>query len=706
MKQIFLSQKGIEVLDVPIPKIGEREILVKNYFSCISPGTELAGFKSITQSYVVKILKKPYLLKSLFNTFIKSGVGNTSRIVKKKLNSYFELGYSSSGVVEEVGSAVKKFKKGDYVACSGGGYASHAEIINVPENLAVRVSNFENLIFYSSAALGSISLQSVRRLSPTIGETFIVVGLGFLGQITMQILAANGCNVYGIDPNLDFISRAKKNGFDNVFSSFNILKRKLPLHILNYGFDGAIITASNKSDEILSNTFSICRKKSRVVIVGDVGLNINRNDIYKKEIDFLISSSYGPGRYDPLYEKEGLDYPLEYVRWTLNRNMQTYVDLIDRKKINLSNLIEKEEKIENAKKLYEQFTKLKRPLSAVIKYDKKIPLKIKDKTFIPNIKNDKFNSAIVGIGGFSEEVLIPNLQKLKKFNNTKIFCVAKPVSVLNKKKNYKDIYVTNNYDEILKKKDVNLIFISTRHNLHYPMTIKALKKGKNVFCEKPLCISPKELSDIKNFFSKSSLKPVLITGFNRRFSESAKIMKNFIESENTPIFLNYTVNADHIPSDSWIYGKEGGGRNIGEACHFYDLILFLINNNFIEVNANSMFGNDISNTRKTDNFFVNIKFSNGSVAQLNYLTNGVKRKIKEYIEIRGQNRTLVNTDFRLIKILTDNKEKIIYSSNKSNKGHFEQYEAFFNCLKKKTFSIPLVDQINAMELSFKVEEQI
>ncbi|MFL2676285.1 MAG: Gfo/Idh/MocA family oxidoreductase [Alphaproteobacteria bacterium] len=706
MKQIFLSQKGIEVLDVPVPKVGEKEILVKNCFSCISPGTELAGFKSVTQSNIIKILKKPYLLKSLFNTFIKSGIGNTSRILKKKLNSYFELGYSSSGIVEDVGSAVKKFKKGDYVACSGGGYASHAEIVNVPENLAVRVYNFENLIFYSSAALGSISLQSVRRLSPTIGETFIVVGLGFLGQITMQILAANGSDVYGIDPNLDFISRAKKNGFDNVFSSFDTLKRKMPPHVLNYGFDGAIITASNKSNEILSNTFSICRKKSRVVIVGDVGLNINRNDIYKKEIDFLISSSYGPGRYDPLYEEEGFDYPLEYVRWTLNRNMQTYVDLIDRKKINLSNLIEKEEKIENAKKLYEQFTKLKRPLSAVIKYDKKNPLKIQDKTFSLNMKNDNYNSAIVGVGGFSEEVLIPNLKKLKKFNNIKVFCVDKPVSVLNKQKNYEDIYVTNNYDEILKNKDINLIFISTRHNLHYPMTIKALKKGKNVFCEKPLCISPKELNDIKNFFSKSSSKPLLITGFNRRFSESAKIMKNFIESENVPIFISYTVNADHIPSDSWIYGKEGGGRNIGEACHFYDLILFLIDKNFNEVNASSLFGNDISNNRKTDNFFVNIKFSNGSIAQLNYLTNGVKRKIKEYIEIRGQNRTLVNTDFRQIKILADNKEKIIYSSNNSSKGHFEQYEAFFNCLKNKTFSIPLVDQIKAMELSFKVEEQI
>ena len=705
MKQIFLSKNGIEVLDVPVPKCGKKELLVKNYFSCISPGTELAGFKSITQSPITKILEKPQLLKSLFDTFVKSGVGNTSRIVKKKLNSYFELGYSSSGIVEEVGSAVKKFKKGDYVACSGGGYASHAEIINVPENLAVKVSNVKNLNSYSSVALGSISLQSIRRLSPTLGETFLVVGLGFLGQITMQILAANGTNVYGIDPNIDFLLKAKASGFNNVFSSFDSLKKHLPPSII-IGFDGAVVTASNKSNEILSQTFLICRKKSRVVVVGDVGMNINRDDIYKKEIDFFISSSYGPGRYDQNYEKEGVDYPLEFVRWTLNRNMQTYINLIDKKKINLSKLIDMEEKIENAKKLYEKFTKIKRPLAAIIGYDKKIISKIQDSPIISELQKDKCISAVVGIGGFAEEVLIPNLKKLEKFNNTKIFCVNKPISVLNTKKSYSDIYVTNNYDEILKNKDINLVFITTRHNLHFPLIIEALKKGKNVFCEKPLCISSKELNDIKNFFIKPSSKPVLLTGFNRRFSESAKIMKNFIENEDAPIFLNYTVNADYLPRDSWIYGEEGAGRNIGEACHFYDLILFLINKNYIEVNANSIFDKDKSYTHKTDNFFVNIKFSNGSFAQLNYLTGGGKRKIKECIEIRGRNKTLINTDFRQIQIFTDNKVKMIYSSNKSDKGYLEQYKAFFNCLRNNTFSIPLADQIIAMELCFKVEEQI
>ena len=705
MKQIFLSKKGIEVLEVPRPQIGENELLVKNHFSCISPGTELSGFKSITQSTLTKVFKKPELIKSLFDTMINSGINNTSRIIKRKLNSYFELGYSSAGIIEKVGSRVKNFKKGDYVACCGGGYASHAEMINVPENFAVRVLNSKNLIFYSSAALGSISLQSIRRLSPTIGETFIVVGLGFLGQITMQILAANGTNVYGIDPNLDFISKAKENGFNNVFSSHDSLKRKLPPQILHYGFDGAIITASNKSNDILSKTFSICRKKSRVVVVGDIGLNINRDDIYKKEIDFLISSSYGPGRYERRYE-EGVDYPIEYVRWTLNRNMQTYVDLIDREKINLSSLIEKKAKPEDAKKLYEQFTKSKRPLSAVIQYNKKNDSKFHDKKFVMNLKKNKYLSAVVGIGGFAEEVLVPNLLKLKKFNNTKIFCVNKPISVLNTKKNYSDIYVTNNFEEILTNKDINLIFISTRHNLHYQMTIQALKKGKNVFCEKPLCLSSGELDIIKKFFSNSSSKPILITGFNRRFSESAKFMKFFIENENAPVFLNYTVNADYLSRDSWIYGKEGGGRNIGEACHFYDLILYLINQNYLQVNASAMFDKKKSFTHKTDNFFVNIRFSNGSVAQLNYLTNGVKRKIKEYIEIRGQNKTLINNDFKHIKILEDNKEKVIYSRDKANKGHFEQYEAFFNCLKSNSFSIPLEDQINVMELCFKVEEQI
>ncbi len=705
MKQIFLSKKGIEVLDVPSPKIGNKELLVNNHFSCISPGTELSGIKSIQQGVLTRILKKPEALRNLFNTFIKSGLKNTTRVVKRKLNTYFELGYSSSGIVEEVGKDIHNFKKGDFVACSGGGYASHAEKITVPENLAVKVSNLKNLNYYSSVALGAISLQSIRRLSPSIGETFVVVGLGFIGQITMQILAANGAKVLGIDPNKDFVEKAKENGFDNSFLTFDELIKKTPVYLLENGLDGAIITASSKSNEIISNSFKICRKKSRVVVVGDVGLSIKREDIYKKEIDFFISTSYGPGRYDDQYEREGMNIPKEYIRWTLNRNMETYIDLIDNKKINLSNLMDKVDKIDNAKKLYDTFTKTKRPISAIIQYQKKKKnFELKDKN--PSIiEKNKFVSAVIGVGGFSQEILIPNLIKLKKINSINTLCLRRPISVLNARRNYKDIYITNNYDQILENKNINVIFITTRHNLHFPMIIKALKAGKNVFCEKPLCITKKELSSIKNFFLKTS-KQVIVTGFNRRFSGFTEIMKKFIEDQNNPVFLNYTVNADQLDKTSWVYTKEGGGRNIGEACHFYDLILYLIDEKYIEVNANAMFDKRNSKSNKTDNFFVQIKFSNGSIAQINYSTTGAKPSYKELIEIRGLNKTLINKDFKQIKILENSKEKILYSISKPDKGYLNQYDSFFRALKKGKSSIPLQDQINAMDICFIVEDQI
>ena len=371
MKQIFLSKNGIETLEVPEPKIKENELLVINHFSCISPGTELAGIKSLRKNIFKKIIEKPEKLKQVFDSLKKSGISNTSKIIKNKLNMYYELGYSSVGIIKEIGANVKKFNKGDFVACCGGGFASHAELINVPENLAVKVNKNKKLNIYSSVALGSISLQSVRRLEPTIGENILVVGLGLIGQITIQILEAAGINVYAVDPNKEFVKKARDNGFVNIFYSLEELKKHIKLSELEVGFDGSIITASSESDKVLSDTFNLSRRKSRVVVVGNIGLNINRNEIYKKEIDFLISTSYGPGRYDYSYEIEGIDYPRDYVRWTLNRNMQAYVDLIEKGKIDLSNLLNKTGKIEDSKSLYEEFSKVKRPISILINYTRK-----------------------------------------------------------------------------------------------------------------------------------------------------------------------------------------------------------------------------------------------------------------------------------------------------------------------------------------------
>ncbi len=703
MKQIFLSRKGIELKDVPEPLIEKGKILVKNFYSCISPGTEIASLSSQKKNTLRKIVEKPEIFKSLIDVLKKKGIKNTSGIISRKLSEFYELGYSSAGIVEKVGEGIKNFSKGDLVACTGGGFASHAEKILVPENLVVRVKKKENLSFYSTVALGSIAMHAVRRSKTNIGEISLVVGMGFIGQIAMQILRAAGSEVYGIDPNENFINKSKKNGFINVYKSFEELSKTIPQDVIGIGFDSAIITASNKVEDIINKTFRLCRKKSRVILVGDVDIKINREEIYFKEIEFSVSSSYGPGRYDFSYEIEGSDYPLEYVRWTLNRNMKSYVNLIDNEKINLKNLIDKVEPIELAKQAYSAFEKRNRPISTLFKYNPKNEKVIKTKFNFTKKNRGSISSAVIGVGGFSNEIIIPNLLRLKKYNSLDYLCVKKPLSFLNSSSFYKNIRVVNDYDSLLKNKLLDVVFISTRHNSHWQLTKKALLKKKHVFCEKPFCISANELQEIKSFFTKKKSSSILISGFNRRFSKSAQILKDFVEKSDHPIFLNYTVNADKLPSNSWIYSNEGGGRNIGEACHFYDLILFLIDCDYTKIDVNSI-NSDVKNFHKTDNFFVTIKFNNGSIAQLNYNSVGSDKSIKEIIEIRNYNRTIIMENFQKIIETSNFQQKVIYSSKFPDKGYQNQYESFFKNIKVNKPSISIEEQIKVMKICFEVEE--
>ena len=703
MKQVFLSRNGIEIKEVPEPIVERGKILIKNLYSCVSPGTEISSLNSIKKNILKKIIEKPQVLKSLIDVLKKRGIKNTRGIVSRKLAEFYELGYSSSGIIEKVGEGVKNFSKGDLVACSGGGFASHAEKILVPENLVVKTKRKENLSLYSTVALGSIAMHAVRRSKTSIGETTLVVGLGFIGQITMQILRAAGVEVYGIDPNDDFLKKSKKDGFANVYSSFEDLSKRIPQDLISVGFDSAIITASNKVEDLLNKTFRLCRKKSRVILVGDIDIKINREEIYSKEIEFSISASYGPGRYDSAYEIEGNDYPLEYVRWTLNRNMKSYVNLIDSGKININSLIDNIEPIQNAKEVYSAFEKKKRPISTLFKYNSKNEIIIKPKTPFIKKKSGIISSAIVGVGGFSKEVIIPSLLKMKTYNSLDYLCVRKPISFLNSSSFYKNINVVNDFNLMLKNKSLDVIFISTRHKDHWQLTKNALLNKKHVFCEKPLCINASELKEIKSFFKKQKVAPILVTGFNRRFSKSAKILKDFIKESTSPIFLNYTVNADKLLPNSWIYSREGGGRNIGEACHFYDLILFLINDKYTNIQASSI-NSDNKNIHKTDNFFVTIKFNNGSVAKLNYTSAGSTNDKKEIIEVRNISETLIMENFQKITLTKENKKKIIYLSKFPDKGYENQYQSFFYNLKINKFSISIEEQIQTMNLCFKVED--
>ena len=447
----------------------------------------------------------------------------------------------------------------------------------------------------------------------------------------------------------------------------------------------------------------MCRRKSRVILVGDVGLSIKREDIYKKEIDFKIASSYGPGRYDVDYEEKGIDYPIGYVRWTLNRNMELYVKMIESNQLDIKSLIGKIESLADCKNLYQSLKKTPRPLSAFFKYSN---VKNKNLNTIENrkvkFKTKLVNIAVFGVGSFASEIIIPNLLKNKKICNLDFICSKSPISVLNSAKHFNIRNFSTNYNDALHKKLINTVFITTRHNLHYEMIKESLLKDKNIFVEKPMCLSEKELREIVSLHSKKK-DLSLVTGFNRRFSKYAFIMKDFVTNSKSPVFITYNISADKLDRDSWIYSKEGGGRNIGEACHFYDLILSIVENDIKNVKVSSL-NSEKERFHKTDNFSVLLEFENGSIAQINYLMIGAKSKSKEIIEIRSDEMSLQVNDFKQATLKDKAKEKDIVLLNKLDKGHELLIDKFLESLISGKKFMSLESQIKTMELTFRVEE--
>lgn len=708
MKQIFVSPKGILLESVPEPLIKNKFILVRNAYSCVSIGTEVSGISDLKKSLIKKLIDKPDVLKKLLKNLQNVGLNKTKTMINKKLGQIYDIGYSCAGVVEEVSDSTKNIKAGEFVACCGGSFASHAEKVLVPENLVVKIKDAKNLLYSSSVALGAIALQGIRRANPLIGENFLVVGLGLIGQITIQILRNSGINVYAIEPNKIFAEKAKKNGFRNIFLSFNDLKKSFidkPIH--SHLLDGVIITAASHDSEILSSSFRSCRKKGRVVLVGDVGLNINRDDIYKKEIDFLISSSYGPGRYDDNYEIYGQDYPLAYVRWTLNRNMQIYIDMIDKGLIDFNYLIDEVKNLRDAKESYDLLLKKDRPISLFFKYDNK---KNKKQTLFKKQdfkfkKSDKLVCSVIGAGSFASEIIIPSLKKLNRECTIKSICTNSATSSINISKVFDINEYTNNYFDISKDKVINTVFVSTRHNSHYSIASECLLERKNVYVEKPLCINLKELKKLKIIYdSFKQHKPILMTGFNRRFSSHILKIKKILNEINAPVILEYSVNADRISNESWIYKDEGGGRNIGEACHFYDLILYLINDIVEDVTVSSINGHE--NIHKTDNFFVVLKFRNGSLARLNYSTLTSKHLPKEYITINLLDKNIILDNYKILSIYNNGVPTTLNKTSLPDKGHFASIKNFIESSKNGEQNISFEEQYKSMLLTFEIQELI
>ncbi|MBO73097.1 MAG: oxidoreductase, partial [Flavobacteriales bacterium] len=678
MKQLIQSYKTGElgVYEVPAPICGENGVLVRTKTSLVSAGTEKMIVDLAKKSLLGKAKARPDLVKQVVNKMKQEGVVNTLEKVFTKLDTPIPLGYSCVGEVVQVGSKVTGVSVGDRVACGGAGYANHSEINYVPRNLFVKVPKNVSDADASFVTVGSIALQGIRQTAPTLGEKVVVMGLGLLGQISVQLLKANGCKVLGTDLDSKKLELAKKLGADEVCSPNEVIE-KAKLFTNGNGADAVIIAASTSSNQPIIDAGEISRMKGRVVVVGLVGMDIPRNEYYKKELELKLSMAYGPGRYDPKYEEQGIDYPFAHVRWTEQRNFEAFLDLVDDGRVTPSEMVTHEYEFDSALTAYDLLEgKIKEDyLGILLNYKEGVELKselvqISDAI----VKSDLLNVGLVGAGNFTKSVILPNLKKVGNANLVGL-CTATGVSAHSTGNKHEFKYITTDYQELLSHDEINTVFITTRHDDHGQKVLNSLKAGKHVFVEKPLAIYEHELEEIKSFYSDSAEKPILQVGYNRRFAPLVQEMQKTIKG--LPVSINYRVNAGVIPKDVWIQDPEvGGGRIIGEVCHFIDTCTYLA-----DALPESVFAACVTKPDQSipdeDNVTISIKYSNGSTAVINYYAFGNSQLSKEYVEVFAPDIAMKMDNFRELEIFKGNKSRKLKSANQ-NKG----FKGEFMALKK------------------------
>ena len=673
MKQLVQRIKDgeMKVVNLPIPFLKPKGVLVQNYFSLISAGTERTTVESGKENLLVKAYKNPEIVKQVYQIVRRDGLIQTIERILGNLNDYKTLGYSSSGIVIE--SSSEKFKPGDRVACAGAGYANHAEIVFIPENLCVKLP--DNVDFEEGAftTLGAIALQGVRLANPNLGENIAVIGLGLLGLITVQLLKANGCKVIGLDISEQALDFAKKNGADFVLKSSKSEKEAILNLTDGIGVDKVLITAGTESNEPIELSGLITREKGKVVVVGAVKMDIPRGTFYNKEIEVVISKSYGPGRYDPKYEEMGIDYPVGYVRWTENRNMQAIVELLSEGKLDFKSLITHKFPIDEYQKAYDLILgkrqEFYRGILFEYSYDK--ISETKSIQFSTKVKSaSKINIGFIGAGSFAQASLLPHLRNLDV--NLVNVCTTDGLASSNVARKFGFQKFTTKPEEILNDLEINVVFIATRHDSHAKYVIEALKSGKKVFVEKPLAINYDELKEIIELQVEEKF---LLVGFNRRFAKSIIDIKNYFPSG--PFNFLYRVNAGRLPLEHWTQWEEQGGRIIGEVCHFVDTLSFICNSHPKQVFAHSISFKQGFN-KEEDTLSILLKFLDGSIGTIIYQANADSTIPKEYLEVSALQKSAILHNFEKVDFYTGGKVK---SKKYFGKGHKEEVESFINAIK-------------------------
>ena len=659
MKQVLQSIKSGEthLAEIPIPKCQNGQLLIQTSKTLVSSGTERMLVEFGKAGLLGKARQQPEKLKDVFDKIKTDGLYPTLEAVLNKLGQPLPLGYCNVGHVVELGGSVRSFDVGDRVISNG----RHAEVISAPVNLCAKVPSSVSDEEAAFAVLASIALQGVRLIKPTLGETVVVTGLGLVGLLTVQILRANGCRVLGLDYMAEKLELARAFGAEVVDLSVN----QDPISIAhtfsrNRGVDAVIITAATQSSRPMHQAANMCRQRGRIVLVGVTGLDLSREDFFKKELQFQVSASYGPGRYDTNYEEKGHDYPVGFVRWTEQRNFEAVLDMMAAGTLNVKPLISHKFPILDAIQAYHLISGTEQSMGILLEYPgivindeartvnlpKSCPNFVTDKKIKIKSSSRRVKVSFIGCGNYASSILIPAFKSAGAFMLTAASVAG--VTGMHAAQKFKFVNTTTDINGLFENPNVDAVVISTRHDSHAGFIKKGISYDKSIFVEKPLCISLDELKSIeetyRKFKNQASNNSILMVGFNRRFAPHIQKIKQLLITTTSPKSFVYTVNAGQVPSDHWTQDNQvGGGRIVGECCHFIDLICFLADNSLTFWDKNAMSSQD------GDTVTINLKFCDGSIGTIHYFANGSKAFPKERLEIFSDGRVLQLDNFRKLR---------------------------------------------------------
>jgi len=684
MKQVLKNINDGQTLiaDVPVPSVRPGMALIKTGASLVSVGTERMVVEFAEKGLLGKAQSRPDLVRQIVDKARREGVLSTIEATFNRLDQPMALGYSSAGTVIAVGEGLDGFKPGDRVACAGGGYAVHAEYELVPQNLMAKIP--DNVDFESAAfaTLGAIALHGFRLAQPQVGERVAIIGLGLLGLLSVGIARAAGCSVFGIDLDPVRVKLAQQMGVQAV--SRDGAEEAGRGFSQGRGFDTVLICADTASNDPIELAGQLARDRGTVVAVGAVGLEIPRKIYYEKEIPLLISRSYGPGRYDPAYEENGQDYPFGYIRWTEGRNLEAVVELIGSGKLDVQSLITHRFPIESAAKAYEMISgkATEHFLGVVITYAENEPASLVSRVEIqPEVTKAPvqvgLTLGVLGAGNYASATFLPAVKKAGGVSLAGIASAA-GLSARNAAQRYGFSYATSDEQEILTDDKINLIAVLTRHNQHARQIVLGLQHGKAIFCEKPLALTRNELEEVQRAATVEKA-PLLMVGYNRRFAPFSQKIAAFFANRSEPMVLHYRVNAGFLPDTHWLHNPTvGGGRILGEGCHFIDYLISLVGSV-----PQSVYTAALPNAGRYhgDNVVMNFTFIDGSIGTVTYLANGDKSVPKEYLEVFCQGRVAILDDYRSLELVQDGRRQSFKSQLRQDKGHLAGWQAFLSAVR-------------------------